>query len=630
MALLFFSLPAAGQFDTRRYALTGEERTTLETGLSVLRSRLEALKLPKTDDRRADVEIYLDAVERNLQQGLFFDKRNYQNALACLQEGQNRASELAAGRASWRRQSGVVVLGYRSGVDGTAQPFQVYVPAEYDFASPRPMPLHLFLHGRSANLNEISFLSGKGWVRSSFGTDALPFVALYPYGRGNNGWRWAGERDVFEAVAAVRRFLKVDNDRIVLRGFSMGGHGTWHIGLQHPGEWAAISPGAGFTETRVYQKLGDGMPEWYTRLWRFYDPLGYAANAHTVPLHHYCGEEDPALVQHRLMTDALMREKAAYHEYIGPKTGHRYDPAKLEELLRGLAPAVRRADPDRVQFTTYTLRFADCRWVKLMGLERHLERADIDAQLLNSAHLRVHTRNVTAVTLTPPNAARRMRIEIDGQTLSLQRTDQGLPIHLMRQKGKWQPGMPKGLRKQPGLQGPIDDALFGPLLAVTPSGVPWHAEMDRWTARELDRFRAQWSFYMRGTLPVVRDTDLSAEQVRGHNLYVFGDPGSSAVLRRLLSKLPLKWDREGFELGGRRYSGRDHLPMLIFPNPENPKRYIVLNSGFTFSTDDMVGSNARQHPHLPDWAVVKFDPDHFSDDRLQDTVAAGSFSEQWR
>ena len=43
--------------------------------------------------------------------------------------------------------------------------------------------------------------------------------------------------------------------------------------------------------------------------------------------------------------------------------------------------------------------------------------------------------------------------------------------------------------------------------------------------------------------------------------------------------------------------------MLVYPNPLNPKKYVVLNSGFTFREFDNL-NNARQIPKLPDYAVV--------------------------
>ena len=45
------------------------------------------------------------------------------------------------------------------------------------------------------------------------------------------------------------------------------------------------------------------------------------------------------------------------------------------------------------------------------------------------------------------------------------------------------------------------------------------------------------------------------------------------------------------------------MPVLIYPNPLNPKHYVVLNSGFTFREYDYL-NNARQVPKLPDYAVI--------------------------
>jgi hypothetical protein len=46
-----------------------------------------------------------------------------------------------------------------------------------------------------------------------------------------------------------------------------------------------------------------------------------------------------------------------------------------------------------------------------------------------------------------------------------------------------------------------------------------------------------------------------------------------------------------------------HAPVLIYPNPLNPDRYVVLNSGFTYREFAYL-NNARQVPKLPDWAVI--------------------------
>ena len=66
---------------------------------------------------------------------------------------------------------------------------------------------------------------------------------------------------------------------------------------------------------------------------------------------------------------------------------------------------------------------------------------------------------------------------------------------------------------------------------------------------------------------------------------------------------------------------------LIFPNPANPKRYIVINSGFTFREAHYL-TNAQQTPKLPDWAVVDLSvpPSAYAPGKI---AAAGFFGERW-
>ncbi len=66
---------------------------------------------------------------------------------------------------------------------------------------------------------------------------------------------------------------------------------------------------------------------------------------------------------------------------------------------------------------------------------------------------------------------------------------------------------------------------------------------------------------------------------------------------------------------------------MIYPNPLNPKKYIVLNSGVTFREADY-RNNALQTPKLPDYAVV--DTTTPADEQAPGKIAdAGFFGEHW-
>ena len=66
---------------------------------------------------------------------------------------------------------------------------------------------------------------------------------LTPYGRGEvAGYNGLAEQDVLRAMDDVKRAYNVDEDRVYLTGLSMGGGGTWHLGLRYPDLFAAIAP----------------------------------------------------------------------------------------------------------------------------------------------------------------------------------------------------------------------------------------------------------------------------------------------------------------------------------------------------------------------------------------------------
>jgi hypothetical protein len=67
---------------------------------------------------------------------------------------------------------------------------------------------------------------------------------------------------------------------------------------------------------------------------------------------------------------------------------------------------------------------------------------------------------------------------------------------------------------------------------------------------------------------------------------------------------------------------------MIYPNPLNPDRYLVINSGLTYREFDYE-NNARQTPKLPDWAIVDFSepPSNMAPGKI---VAADFFDEQWK
>jgi len=137
-----------------------------------------------------------------------------------------------------------------------------------------------------------------------------------------------------------------------------------------------------------------------------------------------------------------------------------------------------------------------------------------------------------------------------------------------------------------------------------------------------------WRRQFRGEARVKDDSAVSDADIAAHNLVLWGDPKSNQVLAKIADKLPIGWDGQRVQLDKKTFSAENHVPLLIYPNPLNPKRYVVLNSGFTFREYDYL-NNARQVPKLPDFAVI--DVNTPSSSRFPGkVVTAGFFDEEWK
>jgi pimeloyl-ACP methyl ester carboxylesterase len=534
-------------------------------------------------------------------------------------------------------------------VDGSVQPYGVIVPAGYDHT--KPIRLDVVLHGstRPVGMSELRFLNrfdeGDAAAKGPAEQDS---IELHPLGRVENCYRWAGETDVFEAIDAVCRSYKIDRDRVVLRGMSMGASGTWHLGLKHPDYFVALGPYCGYVDTHRFSqtplpnfvKVGP-LPAYQEKALHMLDSIDYAANAAAVPCVACMGEKDVFFQAHVLMGKAMESEGLKMVNLISPGTGHIVDPVTHKEQMRRINEyAVKGLDhaPKHVRFVTWTLKYSRCHWLQVLGLEEHYRRAELEADVAADGTVEVkEPTNVTRFAVLPPVLqGGKARLRVAGQEVPLPAAaakDPPLQAVVGRRDGKWvYLGSPEDVNltgKRPGLQGPIDDAFASPFLCVRGTGKPWNAAVQAWSEASLKRFAAEWHHYFRGELPVKDDTAVTRDDLRRCHLILFGDPGSNRWISEALPRLPLRWTPAELEVGKERYPAADHAPVLIGPNPlpGAEGRYLVLNSGHTFHEKELGSLNYLLFPRLGDWAVLKVGA---KDPPKEEVVRAGFCDEQWQ
>jgi hypothetical protein len=484
--------------------------------------------------------------------------------------------------------------------------------------------------------------------------------------------------DTFEALAHVRQQYPIDENRISVRGFSMGGAATWHFATHHAGLWASAAPGAGFAETAEYLKLGTNEPmppEYEQKLWHWYNATDYAGNLFNLPTVAYSGELDRQIQAAKVMAREMKKEGLELTHIIGPQTEHKYHPEAIPEINRRIDSIVakgRNPIPRKIKFTTFTLRYNKMFWVTIDRLEQHWELARVEAEITDARTVSVNTSNVSDFRLEMPRGLCPLRVGskptvvIDGQKLaapavrsdrswlarfrskgikwedvtregiagSLIGTQLQLPLNEQLRSSLTQAGTitvpsfyPHSLQKRHGLQGPIDDAFLDRFIFVRPTGKSPNEAINVWVEAEMTRAITQWRAQFRGEALVKNDDEITASDIANSNLILWGDVTSNKLLARIADKLPIQWTTEKIQVGEQSFASSHHVPILIYPNLLNWDRYVVLNSGFTFREGDHI-SNARQTPKLPDWAIVDITqpPSARSVGKI---VKAGFFGEWW-
>jgi pimeloyl-ACP methyl ester carboxylesterase len=631
----------APKFDDPKLKLPDEKSTELiKHRIIKLTDAIKSLPATTAAHVRPDVEIYLKAGEWAVRHNEFYD--GGKAALTALDQGLLRAKEAAEGKPAWLTPQGKQVSrAYRSKVDGSLQPYAVSFPRGYGDDKNKKWRLDITLHGRDGTICETKFLAQHNGKETPKDND---FIQIDIFGRGNNAYRWAGETDVFEAMENfinVEKLLGrdlIDPKRVVLRGFSMGGAGTWHLGLQHPDRWCVIGPGAGFTTTHAYVKsLPTPLPYCQEPLLHIYDAVDYAENAANLPIVAYSGEKDAQKAAADNIEKRLKELKInTMTHLIGPGLMHQFPAewqakAEAEYVKYAGAGKGRPVYPDQVDFVTYTLKFPRCDWVECIQLERHYEQARVVAKHTNKA-LNATTKNVRVVRLArPPEGL--SSVVIDGQAvIDGQPVPPSASFVYVKVGGKWAMASPPvcdGTRKLAGMQGPIDDAFTTGFVCVKGTGAPWSEAMNQAATAQLERFQKEWNKWMRGDLPVKTDAEITEADLANKNLVLFGDPGSNSLIARALPKLPFAWNKDQLVVDGQKYESDKYLPLMIFPNPLNPKRYIVLNSGHTFHEAEFKGTNALLFPRLGDYAVVRPLPTA-KDPAAFEVMKSGLFNDSWR
>ncbi len=229
-----------------------------------------------------------------------------------------------------------------AGSGGVRVPLVLHVPSGYDPSRLWPLLVHLGATGEdpeAAVASRAAVADRDGWIVAS---------PLWPESLAKSGWDSApGHRAIpGDCVAAVRKRLRVDPDRVCLSGASLGAHAAWEAALLEPDRWAALW-------TR------GGGPRLFG--------LAYAENLSRLPVRAVAGENDQPLLLGNLRRAADVLRGGAFDLRIVPGAGHSGFPEDEADGWAWLRDR-RRALPDRFAYLTHSLDRPRGAWLEALAL----------------------------------------------------------------------------------------------------------------------------------------------------------------------------------------------------------------------------------------------------------------------
>ena len=509
-----------------------------------------------------------------------------------------------------------------SAIDGSVQYFGL-VPASPGAGDRKP-GLILTLHGASVEgIGQARVYKPKDWAHVVAPTNRRPY-----------GFDWEdwGRLDAIEVLDLASRQLDPDPRRVYLTGHSMGGHGTWHVGVTFPDRFAAIAPSAGWVSLFSYggRRRPDGTDPVAALVARAQSPsdtLALVRNLGPRGVYVLHGDRDDNVPvdQARTMRKALGEFHPDFAYYERPGAGHWWGdaccdwPPLLDFLAHRELPGVEEVR--RIDFATAS-----------PGVSARMHWATVEAQARSFERSAIHlTRDPTARTIsgTTENVARLaldlgrwkpggpIAVTLDGETIA------GLSdtkVWLARAGGHWKRiDKPSAALKNPDRSGPFRDAFRNRVVFV--HGTRGTAEENAWALAKA-RFDAE-SFWYRGngSIDVVPDSAFDPAAEPDRNVVLYGHAESNAAWPALLGDSPVRVARGSIEVGSDEHKGDGFTCLFVRPRPGSDRAVVAAVSG--------TGSiGLRRADRLPYFTTGAAYPDLVVLDG-EGPIAAGFFGEDW-
>ena len=494
---------------------------------------------------------------------------------------------------------GTYTAAYISKVDNSCQPFLINIPQKYEKGL--PMPLIVFLHDAQKQ-NSVFFKNAN---------NEIPFFAVEPNARGKStAYLGLSALDVLETIDFMTNFYSIDQDRIYIIGKGMGGFGVWNICSLMPDLFAAAAP---------ISARSDNIP---------FD------NLINLPLFIAHGESDMITPAGYSTAAANYLEKITCPAIVNILNGVGYQikfAVQAKKPIKWLLGNRKNSAPNEIIINNSLPSFSQNSWMKILAKSNPRKPAKIIARFVDANQLVISFDNVESAEFLPNDklidSESLLGIILNGKYFevsaplpdkifinkveSLYEISNKAPENISSYKpGSWQKfydGKPFLIVK--GTLG--DETTVNKINACAESIAKWC-----FPAREMSA----------ATIPIVKDTEISDEQINNNNLILIGTDKQNKIVKKINDDLIIKIKKSNIELFDKSFPLEKFGMWLCGLNPLNNNKLIWIwaskNIDFYNTKADWINQWNFPCEDPPDFLLLNLQKQTFA--------AAAHFTKEWK
>lgn len=528
-----------------------------------------------------------------------------------------------------------------SEIDGSVQYFSV---KEGNIKTEEKPAMFLSLHGaRVEARRQAAEYKAKDWGH-----------VIAPTNRRNYGFDWEdwGRWDAMEVQAIAEKMYGTDPKRTYLTGHSMGGHGTWQVGVTFPSKWAAIAPISGWYSLFSYankEKKADAIP-----LEKIFDRSSHASYTlelsknylqYGIYIQHGGADDVVPVDQARFMRKYLgdFHPDFAYLEYPDKKHWFGIDFSTIFDYFKW------HTIPDNGDVKIFEFRTAspgvssESRYITLYQQEKQFEFCGVKVtqnvrsekqikkeEVLKTRTISIETENLKKFKLDLKHAmaSDTIQVKIDSTSFENVAVYKNGDVWFEKQNDLWvlteKPS--NTFEKNPLRYGSFKEAFKNNMVFVY--ATKGTKQENEWSFNKA-RFDAE-TFYYRGNgaIVIISDKEFKLSKYKDRSVILYGNASSNGAWNSLLSDCPIQIKRNEVKVGNKSFKGYEYGVYFTYPRKDSKTASVGVVSGtgmvgFKTATPNKYFSSGVG---IPD--VMIFTPSTYKEG-IKGVKAAGFFGNDW-